>query len=217
MTHFPPLLSLVLMHSRGWLADPLSQSLVFLPLGFVFFGKLLRAMETRRSWLSYCVAALLFLTLALPLSRWTDPGRSRGPGTDPFSGSTYQLAMDQLSGYAVSREDRLAAMTGAIEADAETVGEDDRMVLVFGFSGYEVLHHAGRRDMYLHVLEPVFDDALEEARGKDLYALVPAPQGAGAFEPLNLERPGLYEQGSRETIIWTVFENWHLYRVIRPG
>ncbi len=213
----PPLLSLVLMHSRSQLADPLRQSLVFLPLGFVFFGKLLRAIGTRKSPLSYCATALLFLIVALPLSRWPDPGRARGPAADPFSSSTYQLATDHLSGQTVARENRLAAMTGAIESAAGANGEDGRKILVFGFSGYQVLHHARRRDLYLHMLEPRFDDALEGTQGKDLYALVPAPQGTGAFEPLNLQLPGLYRRGSRETIIWTVFENWHLYRVIRSG
>lgn len=207
----PPFLSLLFIYSRSQLVDLFTGSLVYLPLSFVFMGRLICFMKKKKKVVSAFMVPLLFLLLVLPLFRGGGYKNAEEAERVFHHSSTYELVKNHLMGKENTETKQLIQIVRSLERS----GQRGRKILLCGFKGYQVLKYSNQASLYIHTLDFDLETILRDTEGEDLYILAPVPQGIGAFEKINLKYPNLYREGSKDTVIWDIFESWHLYRVIR--
>ena len=144
----PPFLCLLFMYSRSQMINLFTESLVYLPLSFIFMGKLISFLKEQKRILPVFIVIIVFLFLLFPMfleGRYKDSEEAKRAF---HNGSTYRV-LNHLTGKANGETEQLIQMVRILEQS----GESDRKILLCGFKGYQVLKYSRQKSLYIHTMD----------------------------------------------------------------
>jgi len=94
---------------------------------------------------------------------------------------------------------------------------DEDWIVYAGHRGYELARTFRKTKIkhLHHILSFYPDEVLKSTRGKRAYLLVPAREGDGCWEDINLKYPDIFENGSYFTVFERSWRRWRLLRMVR--
>ena len=166
---------------------------------------------------SSCLLPLFIAVLAWTLGQWK--GRVwlslvRGLLVVALPATALAAEMRKPSPALPKREVEANSELEQVVAEIEKTHKDHKVV-VSGYMGYRVRRDIRTYGIFRHLMSMYLGKVLRETRGQKLYILVPADQGDGRWEDMNLTYPGIYEDGAAFTIFEKAWPNWRLFQVVR--